>query len=135
MKTSYFFLALAFGLLVGCQKADTVVPAPDGLYKRWKAQNAEQYITFLREGVVLYGSNGTEDYCCLTARFFRTNGNTLIFSDVPAKTLPANIQRPDCSAVSCIQSLPADWQIVSITADKLVLTGDYYQAGTYIAAP
>ena len=135
MKNGCFFLLLAFGCLMGCQKADLAAPAPDGLYKRWKAQNAEQYITFLREGTVLYGRDGTDDYCCLTARFFRTNGNTLIFSDVPAKALPANVQRPDCSAVSCIQSLPANWQIVSITADKLVLTGDYYQAGTYIAAP
>ncbi len=135
MKTSYLFLALAFGCIMGCRKADPVVPAPDGLYKRWKAQNTEQYITFLREGIVLYGRDGTDDYCCLTARFFRTNGNTLIFSDVPAKPLPANVQQANCLAVSCLQALPTNWQIVSITADKLVLTGDYYQAGTYIAAP
>ncbi|MBO0937255.1 hypothetical protein J2I47_11925 [Fibrella sp. HMF5335] len=120
---------------MGCQKADTVTPAPDGLYKRWKAQNAEQYITFLREGIVLYGKDGTEDYCCLRTRFFQTNGNRLIFQNVPAKTLPATVQQAYCVNVSCAYYVPADWQILSLTADKLVMTNDYYKAGTYVAAP
>ncbi|MBO0934195.1 hypothetical protein [Fibrella aquatilis] len=136
MKNGYFFLLFTFGCLVGCRKADTVAPAPDGLYKRWKDAKADAYITFQREGIVLYGADGTDDFCCLYERFFRVAGNRLVFEGASSKPLPSNLKPVACANVSCYKpSTIPDWQIISLTTDRLVLNRGNGTDQTYIAAP
>lgn len=135
MKISYFVLSIAFGSIISCHKTDDA--APDGLYKRWKAEKADQYITFLREGIVLYGKDSIMDGCCGSPRFFRVSNNRLIFKDIAAKVLPVQLQqeKPECANVRCRPPYYTDWEIISITADRLVLDAEYLGKQTYVAAP
>lgn len=135
MKTSYFFLLIALVSIISCDKADE--PAPITLYKRWKNENADQYITFLREGIVLYGKDSTVDGCCPLPRFFQANGNKLIFKDISPKPLPVQLQteKPECASVRCRPPYYTDWEIIAITPDRLVLNAEYIGRQTYIAAP
>jgi hypothetical protein len=133
MKISYVVLLLALGGLAGCHKIDE--PAPDGLYKRWKAENADQYITFLREGIVLYGKDSTYTGCCPLPMFFQTGVNRLIFKGVPTKPMPVQLKFEACPYVKCRLPDYTDWEVISITADRLVLDAEYRGRQTYIAAP
>ena len=136
MKNGYFFLLILLGSIIGCHKADSVVPAPDGLYQRWKAGNSDLYIRFLREGIVLYGRDGKSISCCSGPGYFRREDSVLVFKDVVPKPLPFELPvATDCAYVLCGRVELRDWHIISLTADRLVLNTGYGDNQTYIAAP
>ncbi|MBO0934194.1 hypothetical protein [Fibrella aquatilis] len=135
MKTSYFFLFIVLSCLIGCGKTDE--PAPTTLYKRWKAVNTDAYITFLREGIVLYGKDSTADGCCSSPRFFQSKDNKLIFKDIAPKSLPVQLQteKPECANIRCRPPEYTDWEIIFITPNHLVLDAENRGRQTYVAAP
>ncbi|MBO0937256.1 hypothetical protein J2I47_11930 [Fibrella sp. HMF5335] len=132
MKTSYFVLFIVLGCSIGCRKIDE--PAPNALYKRWKDEKADVYITFLREGVVLYGKDSTYTNCCPQLRFFRTGVNRLIFKGVAERPIPVQLKYGGCP-IRCGTPAYTDWEIVSITSNRMVLDAEYRGRQTYIAAP
>ena len=133
MKNGFFFFLIVFGCLVGCHKIDE--PAPEALYQRWKDEKADVYITFLREGIVLYGKDSTESYCCPQLRFFRTGVNRLIFKDVQPEIIPVQLRGVGPCPFLCVQPTYTDWEIISITPDRMVLDAEFRGRQTYIAAP
>ena len=106
---------------------------PDNLlYRRWVSlpsnpitfiSSPDSYITFLAEGVILYGKDGTDGTCCLPYFFVRQD-SIINFKNAPVKPLPVKIKSVDCSVVRCAS--PGDsWKIVNLTSDQLVLQTPY----------
>lgn len=140
---SWLFTLLLLGLTLGCKQ--TVDPT-DPLYRTWRWTQIEyndgrivsltpsesSIVSFLPNGMILYGANGRYAACCLPNRF-RRDGNTLDFVKVDAVPVPPVDDAEKCTLVDC-QLQGNSWEILTLTETKLVLKtpfGNY----TYVPYP
>lgn len=126
-----FLLFLLLGSLISCRQNDVGVglSASDVLYRTWRltqvsydgqAVNPDQYITvvtFPRDGKFLRGTQKDNRWCWMPVSFKGTNAVVRFTWDTSA---------PNCAVINGRMSPlwdGIDWQITTLTNERLVLTG------------
>ncbi|GAB4027188.1 hypothetical protein [Spirosoma koreense] len=134
MKRLVFGFSLLVLGLVGCRKDQDV--DPDLLYRTWQltkmttldgkpvtiTANPSNILTFRSNGTILYGADGRYAICCNPIVFNRKD-SVLDFKDVASITIPDDVPRADCSAVSCVM-MDDHWTITTLTSTQLVVFGN-----------
>jgi hypothetical protein len=120
MKTGLLVIAIC---LLGCQRSESTLVEPQGLFQTWTLTGSPQLppnaliVEFRRDRQLLYGADKQKAWCCSPATFEATPSQIEFFFD-------ANPD-PACHLLDCGLSPLAvgpSWRIDQLTHSELVLT-------------